>query len=136
MPVDAKTLGQQLAADMLASLRTDSGKVKALAVAEAEALAHALDRIAGLMAGGQIDAAEAQVLIRIQMDASEAVLASLAEVGRLSAQRAVGQALTGAARLVDAVIGVPLAAVVLQLARARKWTGAANAPDGAFPNGL
>jgi hypothetical protein len=136
MPVDTRTLGQQLAADMLASLRTDSGKVKALAVAEAEALAHALDRIAGLMAGGQIDASEAQVLIRIQMDASEAVLASLAEVGRLSAQRALGQALTGAARLVDAVIGVPLAAVVLQLARAGERAGAANAPDGAFPNRL
>ena len=117
MPVDTRTLGQQLAAEMLASLRTDSGKVKALAMAEADALAHALDRIADLLAGGQIDAAEAQVLIRIQIDASEAVLASLAEVGRLAAHRAVGQALTGAARLVDAVIGVPLAAVVLQLAR-------------------
>jgi hypothetical protein len=31
---------------------------------------------------------------------------------------------------------VPLAAVVLQLARTGEWAGAAIAPDGTFANGL
>lgn len=117
MTIDTKALGAELAAAMLASLKTDSGKVKALALTEAEALAQALTRIADLLAQGQIDAGEAQVLIRIQKDASEAVLASLAEVSRASAHRALGLALTGAARLLDTVIGVPLAGVALQLAQ-------------------
>ena len=88
--LDIALIGARLANVLVATLRTDSGKVKAVALAEAEGLAHALVRIAGLLAQGQIDREEAAALIRIQQDASEAVLASLAEISRVAAHRAVG----------------------------------------------
>ncbi len=89
LPAIAAPLGQA----MLASLKNDSPRLKALALAEAEALAHALARIAFLTVSSAVDADEAKILLRIQRDASEAVLASLAEVSRVSAEKAVGAAL-------------------------------------------
>ncbi len=62
-------------------------------VAEAEALAQAIARIAALTASGAVDGDEAKILLRIQRDASEAVLANLAEVSHVSAEKAVGAAL-------------------------------------------
>lgn len=89
MPFAIASIGARLANTIFASLRSDSGKVKALAIAEGESLAHALARITGLLAQGQIDREEAGVLVRIQRDASEAVLASLAEVSRAAAHNAI-----------------------------------------------
>ncbi len=93
MTIDLAALAAPLGQAMLASLGTDSARLKALALAEAEALAHALARIAALAASGSVNSEEAQILLRIQRDASEAVLASLAEVSRVSAEKAVGAAL-------------------------------------------
>lgn len=93
MTLNLPALAAPLGEAMLASLKTDSAKLKGLALAEAEALAHALTRIGVLTAAGDIDSNEAMILLRIQRDASEAVLASLAEVSRLSAERAIGAAL-------------------------------------------
>lgn len=93
MTIDLPALAAPLAQAMLASLGTDSARLKALALAEAEALAFALTRIAGLAASGAVDGEEAKILLGVQRDASEAVLASLAEVSRVSAHRAVAAAL-------------------------------------------
>lgn len=93
MTFDLPALAAPLGQAMLASLKTDSARLKALALAEGEALAHALARIAVLTASGDVDGEEAKILLRIQRDASEAVLSSLAEIGRLSAEAAVRAAL-------------------------------------------
>ena len=93
MTIDFRALAAPLAQAMLASLKTDSARLKALALAEAEALAFAITRIAGLAASGAVTGDEAKVLLSVQRDASEAVLASLAEVSRISANKAVGAAL-------------------------------------------
>lgn len=93
MTIDFRALAAPLAQAMLASLKTDSARLKALALAEAEALAFAITRIASLAASGAVNGDEAKVLFSVQRDASEAVLASLAEVSRVSAGKAVGAAL-------------------------------------------
>jgi hypothetical protein len=98
--LDIPTIGARLAKVLVAALKTDSSKVKAVALAEAEGLAHALARIAGLLAQGQIDGEEAAALIRIQKDASEAVLASLAEISRVAAHRAIGLGLKDIAEMI------------------------------------
>jgi hypothetical protein len=97
---DIAVIGARLAEVLAATLKNDSSKVKAVALAEAEGLAQALARIAGLLAQGQIDREEAAALIRIQKDASEAVLASLAEISRVAAHRAVELGLKDIAGLV------------------------------------
>ncbi len=93
MTIDLPALAAPLAKAMLASLKPDSARLKMLALAEAEALAFAITRIAGLAASGAVTGDEAKVLLSVQRDASEAVLASLAEVSRISANKAVGAAL-------------------------------------------
>jgi hypothetical protein len=93
MTLDLPALAAPLGQAMLAALNTDSARLKALALAEGEALTHALARISMLAASGEVDGDEAKILLRIQRDASEAVLSSLAEVSRLSAERAVAAAL-------------------------------------------
>lgn len=111
--IDLARIGARLAAVLLTSLRSDSGKVKALAIAEAEALAHALARIAGLLAQGQIDREEASALIRIQKDASEAVLASFAEISRVAAHRAIERGLKETVNLIDVLVGGSLVGELL-----------------------
>jgi ribosome maturation protein Sdo1 len=115
MQIDTTGLGKQLAAGFLEMLKQHGGKVKALASAEAGKLALALDQIAALLTSGEINLEEARVLVRIQQSASEAVLASLEEVSRVAAHKAVNQALRGAAGLVDSVIGVPLIGTALMM---------------------
>jgi hypothetical protein len=114
MTFDIPQAGMQLAAHMLASLSSDSRKVKALALSEGKHLAYGLARIAELLGNGQISAEEAAALARVQRDASESVLASLADVSRVAAHRAVGRALKGVIGIVDGVIGVPLVAGALK----------------------
>lgn len=89
MPVETVTMASELTASLLISLRDASARVKALAQTEAEQLASSIARIAALLSSGQIDTDEAAMLLRIQRDASEAVLASLAELSRVEANRAV-----------------------------------------------
>lgn len=113
MPVDTARIASQLAATLAGSLRSDSSKVRALARAEAEKVAAAIAAIAGLLAEGQIDRDEAAILLRIQKEASEAVLASLAEVSRVSAHRALSLGLREVARLAGAMLGAPLKAELL-----------------------
>ena len=108
MTFDIAGIAARLAAAMIASLRSDSGKVKALAIAEGESLAHALARIAGMVAQGQISREEAAVIIRIQRDASEAVLASLAEVSRVAAHRALGLGMKDIIGQIEHIVGRPL----------------------------
>ena len=105
MKIDIASSAAQLAKAMIASLRSDSGKVKALAIAEGESLVHAFARIAGMAAQGQISREEAAVLIQIQRDASEAVLASLAEVSRVAAHRAVGLGIKDIIGQIERMIG-------------------------------
>ena len=93
MPFDIEQIGQQIAAAIIASLKTDSAKVAALAEAEGHKLAYSFARIGEMLARQQIESGEAEILARVQKNASEAVLASLAEVSRVSAGKAVGAAL-------------------------------------------
>ncbi len=113
MPLDIARIAAQLAGTLAGSLRGDSSKVKALAQAEAGKLAAALAVIASLLAEGQIDRDEAAVLLRIQKDASEAVLASLAEVSRVSAHRALSLGLREVARIAGTMLGGTLKAELL-----------------------
>ena len=108
MLLDIATLGSRIGVSILASLKTDSGKVKAMALAEGDKLALALAKVAELLAQRQIDGEEAALLVRVQKDASEAVLASLAEISRVAASKAVLLGLQGVAGVVDAASGVPI----------------------------
>ena len=108
MMFDIAGIAARLATAMIASFRSDSGKVKALAIAEGESLAHAFARIAGMVAQGQIDTEEAAVLIRIQRDASEAVLTSLSEVSRVAAHKAVGLGIKDIIDQIEHIVGRPL----------------------------
>ena len=105
MTFDIPGIAARLATAMIASLRSDSGKVKALVIAEGESLAHAFAQIAGMVAQGQIDTEEAAVLIRIQRDASEAVLTSLGEVSRAAAHKAVGLGMKDIIGQIERIIG-------------------------------
>jgi hypothetical protein len=116
MSIDTAALAKQLAAEMIKSLGRDTGKVKGLANSEAQSLALAFRRIADLLEVGQIDTDEAATLVRIQKDASEAVLASLEEISRVAAHRAVNLALRGIAGTLDSITGLPLARTALQVA--------------------
>lgn len=113
MKLEIARIATQLGATLIRSLRSDSRKAKALATAEAEKFAAALASIADLLASGQIDRDEAEVLLRIQKDASEAVLASLAEVSRVSAHRALSLGLREVARLTGDALGGTLKAGLL-----------------------
>jgi 1-deoxy-D-xylulose 5-phosphate reductoisomerase len=108
MSLDIASLGSQIGTSILASLKSDSGKVKAMALAEGDKLALALSQIAALLAQRQIDGEEAALLVRVQKDASEAVLASLAEISRVAASKAVLLGLQGVASAVDSASGVPI----------------------------
>ena len=108
MSLDIASLGSQIGTTILTSLKSDSGKVKAMALAEGEKLALALAQIADLLTQRQIDGEEAALLVRVQKDASEAVLASLAEISRVAASKAVLLGLQGVAGVVDAASGVPI----------------------------
>ena len=119
MPFNIEQIGTQLAADMIAALRTDSAKIAALARAEGHKLAWSLAQIADMLSQRHIDSDEAQVLARVQKDASESVFASLAEVSRVAASKAVSRALTSAAGIVDAAAGFPILGTLLQVAAAR-----------------
>lgn len=96
MPISLTILGKALADALLASLKPEGARISTLAQAEARKLAIALTEVAGLLARGEIDAEEAAMLLRVQRDASEAVLASLVEVGRVAAGRALAAALASA----------------------------------------
>jgi hypothetical protein len=108
MSLDIAKLGTEIGNSILASLNSDSGKIKAMALAEGDKLALALAQIAALLAQRQIDGEEAALLIRVQKDASEAVLASLAEISRVAASRAIILGLQGVAGAVDTASGVPI----------------------------
>ena len=120
MLFEIEQVGKQLAAAMIASLKTDSAKVARLAEAEGYKLAYSLARIAEMLAQQQIDSDEAQMLARVQQHASEAVLASLAEVSRVAASKAVSQALIGVAAIVDTATGFPILGTLLQVAAYRR----------------
>ena len=108
MPFDIAQVGTQIGTTILTSLKNDSGKVKAMALAEGDKLALALAKVAELLAERQIDGEEAALLVRVQKDASEAVLASLAEISRVAASKAVMLGLKGVAAVADAASGVPI----------------------------
>ena len=108
MTLNIASLGSQIGLTILTSLKSDSGKVKAMALAEGDKLALALAKVAQLLAQRQIDGEEAALLVRVQKDASEVVLASLAEISRVAASKAVMLGLQGVAGVVDAASGVPI----------------------------
>jgi len=118
MSLDIASLGSQIGTTILTSLKSDSGKVRAMALAEGDKLALALTQIAGLLAERQIDGEEAALLVRVQKDASEVVLASLAEISRVAASKAVLLGLQGVAGVVDAASGVPVLAPLFATATA------------------
>ena len=111
LPGLAKTFAQAL----LHALKGDSARIKALALAEARKLAVALTEIARMLARGEIDAEEAAMLVRLQRHASETVLAGFADIGRVSASRAVSAALTAA---LESTARMPAASPVASLLRA------------------
>ena len=108
MPFDISAVGEQIGQTILDSLKMDGGRVKAMAMAEGEKLSLALAKIAEMRAQQQIDDEETALLVRVQRDASEVVLASLAEVSRLAASKAVMLGLQVVAGAVDAASGVPI----------------------------
>jgi hypothetical protein len=108
MTFNISQAAMHLAAQIIGSLKTDSARVKALAVSEGKHLAYGLARIAELLGSGQINGEEAEMLVRVQRDASEATLAALAEISRIAARKAIGRGLEAITGLVDQVIGMPL----------------------------
>ena len=120
MPFDIEQIGGQLALAMIASLKTDSATVAALAKTEGFKFAWSLARIAEMLAAHQIDSAEAKMLAQVQKNASEAVLASLAEVSRVAASEAIAQALVSVIGIVDRAAGFPIVGTLLQVAINRR----------------
>lgn len=93
MEITLQELGHQLAQTLIASLKSDSVRLKALALAEGGKLAIALSEIARLLAQAEIDSDEARLLVDVQRSASETVLAALAGIARQDAVKAVQMAL-------------------------------------------
>lgn len=124
MVLDVALIGASMTKAFVTSLKTDSRQLKALAAAEAEKFAVSLTTIARLLAAGEVDQEEAEVLIGIQKNATESVLASLAGVSAVAARRATRAALASVVSRVDAVIGVPL--IGTSLAAAGAGSGSAN----------
>jgi hypothetical protein len=119
MAIDVASLSAQLGKSILASLKTDSAKVKALAVNEGNQLAQALSQIAELLAQGIIDTDEAAIMVQEQKDASEAVLSMLAEISRVAARKSVVKALKGVITIVETAAGVPFLGPLLNIVTAR-----------------
>ncbi len=108
MVLDIAAIVANMTKAFVGSLKADGGHLKALATAEAEKLGTSLATVARLLAQGEIDREEAEVLISIQKSASEAVLASLQGVSAVAARRATKAALGSVLASVDGVIGFPL----------------------------
>lgn len=89
MQFDTKAAAEQLATSLLPALKDGGAKAAALGQAEARKLAASVATVGELYAAGHIDEDEAKVLLRVQRDASESVLASLVEVGRVAVHRAI-----------------------------------------------
>jgi len=105
-------LKTDLADELLAQLREGGGKVAVFGSVEAERLTAAISRVGTLLASAQIDAGEAELLLRVQKDASETVLCSLLELSRRESAAIVASVLIRAMQLVDATLaGVIRAAV-------------------------
>lgn len=102
----------------LQSLKQDGTKVKALAGDEAQKLSASLATIGQLLRDGDIDQEEAEALVDVQKNATEAVFASLEGIGRAAARRATHAGLETAVAAVDGAIGLPLVATVLHLPQA------------------
>lgn len=89
MNFDTKAAAEQLATSLLPALKDGGAKAATLAQGEARKLASSIAIVGELYAAGHIDEDEAKVLLRVQRDASESVLASLAEVGRVAVHKAI-----------------------------------------------
>jgi orotate phosphoribosyltransferase-like protein len=119
MVLDVALIGASMTKAFVTSLKTSSSQLKALAAAEAEKFAVSLATIARLLAAGEVDQEEAEVLIGIQKSATESVLSSLAGVSAVAARRATRAALTSVVASVDSVIGIPLIGTSLAAVNAR-----------------
>jgi hypothetical protein len=112
MTFDIKAAAEQLSASLLPALRDGGAKAAALAEAEAQKLASSIATVGELYAGGHIDSDEAKVLLRVQRDASESVLASLAEVGRVAVHRAIALGLEELVHIAGDALGAAFSAAV------------------------
>jgi hypothetical protein len=75
---------------------------------EAVKMAHTLANIADLYASGQINDAQAQALLDMQKQASQAVLTAIEGIGVIAAQNAINAALGAVRAAVNDVLGIKL----------------------------
>jgi hypothetical protein len=113
MSFDIKAAAEQLATALMPALKDGGAKAATLAEAEAQKLASSVATVGELYAAGHIDGEEAKVLLRVQRDASESVLASLAEVGRVVVHQALGLGLEELVKIAGDALSGALGAAVL-----------------------
>ena len=101
----------QLTRDMLAAvqkvLKTHWDDTKPFAEAEVKKLAITAAQIAAGSLAGTLNKAQGKILVRMQANASQAVLTSIETIGMIAAQDAINAAVAVLRGAVNSAIGVP-----------------------------
>lgn len=105
---DVKAVGTGALAAGLAALKGHAAKAKPFLVAEAKKMAETGLQIVEGQATGDINAAQAKILLRMQGNASRSVLTAVETIGMIAAQDAINAALGVVRGAVNKAVGIAL----------------------------
>ena len=105
---DVKAVGTGALTAALAALKGHANKAHPFLVAEANKMAETGRQIVEGVAKGDINAAQAKILLRMQENASQSVLTTVETIGMIAAQDAINAALGVVRGAVNKALGIAL----------------------------
>lgn len=105
---DVKAVGSEALGAALGALRGHADKAQPFLVAEAKKMAETGLQIVEGRAKGEINEAQAKILLRMQGNASQAVLTAVESIGMIAAQDAINAALGVVRGAVNKALGIAL----------------------------
>jgi hypothetical protein len=105
---DVKAVGSDALAAALAALKGHANKAQPFLVAEAKKMAETGLQIVEGQASGEINEAQARILLRMQGNASQSVLTAVETIGMIAAQDAINAALGVVRGAVNKALGIAL----------------------------
>jgi hypothetical protein len=110
MALDVGSLATQMLGAALPILQKDAQDAKSFATTEFSKIAQTIASIAGQLAGGEINQAQAVLYLNMQKNASQTVLLSLQGLGLLAVEAAINAALGIIKTTVNTAVGFALIA--------------------------
>ena len=105
---DVAAVGSEALSAAMAALRGHANKAQPFLVAEAKKMAETGLQIVEGRAKGEINDAQAKILLRMQGNASQAVLTAVESIGMIAAQDAINAALGVVRGAVNKALGIAL----------------------------